>query len=272
MITVRLQGGMGNQMFQYACGRAIAIKRKFGLILDPTQLDKASVPRHYQLGPFNIQANIATITSGNVKVVSERHFHYDPGVFDIHDTNTLIGYFQSEKYFIGIADVIRKDFTLRTIEEQKLKKNKLGWELFKRAKSCNSVSVLIRRGDYVTNSQMNKFHGVCSLDYYNECMDYIASKVEHPMFFLLTDDPEWVAEHMIPKYPHILATNGSLLDYQEMILASHCKHHITSNSTFGWWGAWLGSNPNKIICAPKQWFVDTSMNTSDLIPRSWVRL
>ena len=131
----------------------------------------------------------------------------------------------------------------------------------------------IRRGDYVSNPTTNKLHGTCSLEYYHNAVDIIAAKVSNPHFFIFSDDHEWARNNFKIDYPlTFVAHNNAGKNYEDMRLMSLCKHHIIANSSFSWWGAWLGSNPKKIVCAPRGWFKDKSLNTNDIIPSDWSRI
>ena len=136
-----------------------------------------------------------------------------------------------------------------------------------------SVCIHIRRGDYVEDIITNQFHGVCNLDYYYRSIEYIASKIKNPYFFVFSDDPLWVKQNLILKYPcDYIDQNFGKKDYEDMRVISKCKHNIIANSSFSWWGAWLNINPNKIVIAPKNWFKSKAINTKDLIPESWFKI
>jgi len=139
-------------------------------------------------------------------------------------------------------------------------------------KEKNSVSLHIRRGDYLTMQKAIDTIGVCPLDYYDKAIREITRKIKNPTFFIFSDDINWVKENLKTNSPTIFVSGGKLKDYEELILMSKCKHNIIANSSFSWWGAWLNNNPNKIVIAPKKWFKDTSKNTRDLIPESWLKL
>jgi hypothetical protein len=179
----------------------------------------------------------------------------------------LDGYWQSEKYFSDIQEVIRKEFTLKSgLSPQSL-------EVAKDIGGNNSVGMHFRRGDYVSSDETRKYHGECSARYYEKCVKMVAKKVNRPHFFIFSDEPSWVTENLKINYPTtIVDHNGIEEDYEDLILMSRCKHFVIANSSFSWWGAWLGSFPNKIVVAPQKWFNDASLNTKDLIPESWIRI
>ena len=118
----------------------------------------------------------------------------------------------------------------------------------------------------------NKFHGVCSLEYYANAIKNVSEKVVNPVFYVFSDDIAWVKENLKIDFPTKYVSDGILKDYEELMLMSYCKHNIIANSSFSWWGAWLNKNPEKVVVAPKQWFADESVDTSEIIPETWIRL
>jgi hypothetical protein len=290
MIVTRICGGLGNQMFQYAAGRRLALLRGTGLLLDLSSLDDPRVPtpRRYELGAYPIRATIASAAEleavaarrdslaariarracGSRRgAATERHFHFDPEVLELPDGSCLEGYWQSERYFADVADDVRRELTL---ERPAAGRNAL---LLERIDACNAVSVHVRRGDYVTVPQTNAIHGVCPLDYYREAARYVAERVADPVFFVFSDDPHWVRDHLRLDGETVLADhNRPDAAPEDMRLMSRCAHHVIANSTFSWWGAWLDPRPDKIVVAPRRWFQEGKLDTSDLVPASWIRL
>lgn len=293
MIITELNGGIGNQMFQYAIGRAISIQKDIPLKLD-IRKTAADPLRTYRLNHLNICSQIATADEIN-EVIPQRsshlfrrsYFHlknkcfpyifktrfvekgsvFDSEIFKIKSKNIFLsGYWQSEKYFIQIADLIREEFT------PKNQLNEVNKEVQKKIYECNSVSLHIRRGDYITNPVTNSVHGTISVAYYEKAIAYIASQVKAPFFYIFSDDFPWVETHLKINYPfQYVNHNGPELDYEDIRLMSACKHHIIANSSFSWWGAWLSKNPNKIVIAPEKWF-NIDIDNSDRLPASWVKL
>ena len=291
MIIVKLRGGIGNQMFQYAAGRRLAIKHKTVLKLDVNfLLDRTPrenfTYRTYELDIFNIQGDIASPSEINrfvpanrnvfynikrklklINVITEPHIHFHEDVLSASDNSYLDGYWQSENYFKDIGDIIRSDFTLKP------EMTNINQEFAKEISSCDSVSLHIRRGDYVSNPETNKFHGSCPLEYYQKAVVKIANCVKNPHFFIFSDDPDWAKKHLNLEYPiKFITHNGEGKNYEDLRLMSLCKHNIIANSSFSWWGAWLNENPDKIVIAPEKWFNDPSINTDDLIPDGWIRI
>jgi len=291
MIITKLIGGLGNQMFQYAAGRRAAYVNKSELKLDISGYNKqvGITPRKYALNIFNIQENFASkreinkLKKNNSLVqkilrkihpvftkksyITEKCPNFDSNMLNISDNSYLEGYWGSEKYFSDIEDIIRKDFT------PKNKPDNATIELIQRIKNCNSVSVHVRRNDYVMDKKTHDFHGLCGLGYYKKSIALITKKITNPSFFIFSDDPNWCKTNLRLCYPTNYVThNLEKKDYEDMILMSECKHNIIANSSFSWWGAWLNQNKNRIIIAPKKWFQDKSIDTKDLIPQSWIKI
>ncbi|MDG5996471.1 alpha-1,2-fucosyltransferase [Candidatus Brocadia sapporoensis] len=291
MIIVKLMGGLGNQMFQYAAGRRLAEKLGVKLKLD-IEMFKDNTLRKYELGAFNIQECFAAVEEierltvvkrGIVEkaldrvfkrpirrpggYVAEKYFVFDPSILQLPDQVYLDGYWQSEKYFAEIETIIREEFTIKYPQTDK---NKV---LSDSIKSGNSVTVHVRRGDYVNNPETNSLHGVCGIDYYQRCIDFIITKIANPHFFFFSDDPEWVKNNLKIKYEStVVEHNGAEKCYEDLRLLSQGKYHIIANSTFSWWGAWLNKNPEKMVVAPEKWFKKEDVNTKGFIPEDWIRL
>lgn len=283
MIIAKLIGGLGNQMFQYAAGRMLAKTHNTELMLDITgYINQVGItPREFKLDIFNIQTNIANqIDIDRLKnskflhkflnknsYIKEKHFHFDQNILTLPNNIYLEGYWTSEKYFKNIEQIIRQEFTYTN------KPDKVNQELMKQISACNSISIHVRRGDYVENERTNQFHGVCGLDYYKTAISYVAQGINNPHFFVFSDDPRWCKKNLHLKYPTTYFTNNlGKKDYEDMRLMSQCQHNIIANSSFSWWGAWLNQNPSKIVIAPKQWFHDTSIDTKDICPESWISI
>jgi len=300
MICVRLSGGLGNQMFQYACGKALANKFNTKLILDTTFLEKKSpnakhTLRDYELGIFlppnnilsasekiqcrflylirtyyKLRQYVGTSTFNSKKFIIENSaVSYDRRIEKMSKHCMLIGNWQNEKYFSEVNNLITERFSF------KLTLDKLNSDRSNRILNSNSISIHIRRGDYVENPGTNKTHGVCSLEYYKSAIRLIMERVGNPVFFIFSDDLKWARENLKVHESHeYISGNIEGESYIDMQLMSLCKHNIIANSTFSWWGAWLNQNPKKIVIAPKQWFANDTKNAkaNDSIPGTWIRL
>ncbi|MEM5427377.1 alpha-1,2-fucosyltransferase [Cupriavidus oxalaticus] len=292
MIIANLIGGLGNQMFQYATGRAVAHRYGVPLLLDASGFAHYDL-RRYELGELSIRATVATedeLTRAGVKPcaptllkrvskalgidrpanqLKEASFTYDARVEQVTPPVYLDGYWQSERYFVQIADLLRQEFMLK--EPADAANSRIGAQISEAGASA--VSLHIRRGDYVNNPQTAQYHGVCSLDYYRAAVDYVAARVSSPHFFVFSDDHAWVSENFrLDHTVTLVDVNGADRGVWDMALMKSCRHHVIANSSFSWWGAWLNPHADKIVVAPERWFSGASHDTSDLIPATWTRL
>lgn len=289
-IVSRLYGGLGNQMFQYAAARAVAMRVNAPLHLDLSLLGVDSA-RDFALAPFSIEVKVASPTqkknvanpkpliriirrirrrlgwSGGIQVFTERSYRYDSGIKRLTAPVVLDGYFQSERYFADIRERIVQDFTLRH------KPSSAAEALLNKISTTDSIGLHIRRGDYVKNPIANAYHGTCSLDYYRRGVEVVTRGLERPHCFLFSDDPDWVRINFKAEVPTTLVDiHGPLEAHEDLRLMAACRCYVIANSSFSWWGAWLGSHPGKVVVAPQRWFRDVRVDTSDLIPSDWRRL
>lgn len=288
MIITRITGGLGNQMFQYAIAKSLAIKNNDTFKLDISFYPKQTL-RKYELHYFNIEENIAIYEECNrlrgkedlifkiknklgIKINRPKSYYnekeivkFDENIFKLKGNIYLDGYWQNEKYFKGIRDELLKDFTLK----QKISKE--AKEYLDQIKNTNSISLHIRRGDYVQNKHTNQVHGICGLDYYKKTISYMLQKMEHPVFFIFSDDIEWCKENFdfLDNKVFVENTKSAIEDLE---LMKNCDHNIIANSTFSWWGAWLNENEDKIVIAPKQWFFKDEWKDLNLACREWIKI
>lgn len=291
MIVSNIIGGLGNQMFQYAAGRALALKIGVDFKVDLRDFDGYKLHQGFELDRlFSCTVKVASNKDLNNVLgwqssqilqrflrrlelktlrkdsfIVEPHFNYWRGINQLNDNKYLYGYWQSEKYFIEYAENIREDFAF------KLPFSPQNAEIAEQITQVNAVSLHVRRGDYVTNKK-NSYIGICSLDYYKKAINHINCLVNKPIFFIFSDDIEWVKNNLVlDKSTIFINHNKGVESYNDMRLMSLCKHNIIANSSFSWWGAWLNSKSQKIVIAPKQWFA-SGKDDIDLIPSSWLRL
>jgi hypothetical protein len=274
MIISELWGGLGNQMFCYAAGRAVAERLHTNLILNPNNVNlhgwqkyrpknkNATIRDAYVLSNLNIKADFIKrfdLSQYFLPIYKEKGFEYDQNINQVTDNTRLQGYFQSEKYFKSIKNKLREEF---------IPTDSVFWKYIYK----DTVSIHIRRGDYVTNKNAFKVHGVLPLEYYMHAIDLIADVIDKPVFTIFTDDVAWAKEHLKLSYPYVFIY--PYFDYLDLQLMALCNHHIIANSSFSWWGAWLCRADDKIVIASKQWFADKEMNakTNDLIPEGWLRI
>lgn len=292
MVITNLIGGLGNQMFQYATGRALSLERGVLLRLDISAFASYELHQGFELQRiFNCNADISNESDvssilgwqrlpGIRRVVSrlgmaglrrktfiiEPHFHYWEGIQNVPSDCYLSGYWQSDKYFSKFAKEIRNEFSFRLPLKQK------NAELAKQIDQVNAVSLHVRRGDYVHNSKNAATYELCSLDYYNASILHIAERIRNPNFYVFSDDILWAKNNLKLDFPcQYIDHNQGAESYNDMRLMSLCKHHIIANSSFSWWGAWLNSNVEKIVVAPRRWFAD-QRDVHDLLPLGWVKL
>lgn len=290
MIVVKLMGGLGNQLFQFAHGRALASKYKTDLILDLDFLLNRNprenfIFREFDLNIFNLHSykifdeklknKFYKTNLFNSKPINfiENGFH-----FQNIETNSkrpkiyLDGYWQSHKYFQGIENELKNElqflFPLTKVQQ----------ELKDKIKNTISVCVNFRRTDFVTNPSATNTHGVTSIDYYLEAIEVLSEKLKVEIqLFVFSDDIQWCETNFKPNYKvhfieHELYKGERFASYLELM--SNCKHFIIPNSTFGWWAAWLSRNSDKIIITPEKWFLDDILQsqTKDLRPENWLTI
>lgn len=302
MIITKIQGGLGNQIFQYAIGRHLAkinnTELKFDISYYKT-IKKNKAHRKYLLNNFNIKEkfinekdlkkisitcieNRSFLSRAKMRLlkyieemtpihkrsyIKEPYFNFCADVLNAKNKNIyLYGHWQNEKYFKNIENIIRKEFTLKN----KISDN--NQKITNIIKNTQSISIHIRRGDYAENKETNQYHGLCSLKYYYDAIKKITKYIKNPNFFVFSDDIEWVKNNLKTKFPLIFVSGNNIKDYEELILMSKCKHNIIANSTFSWWGAWLNNNQNKIVIAPKKWFNNSPNNIKDLYPKIWIKI
>jgi len=306
MIFVRIQGGLGNQLFQYSTARALSLIKNDKLILDISGMEKpvdGHYSRCYMLDGFNIKADVSSDNRLNdfknqsflQKLFSppktyikqlvfeeseppEEHFKnidfsFKPNTYTFYPDILLNrkgdvyldGYWQSFRFFNMYEDTIKKEL------EFKYNLNNINNVLLNRIKSCNSISLHIRRSDYL-NTEFGKKHFIqLNEAYYKKALQIIMHKIDNINVFVFSDDIAWCKENLtFIENINYIEGNAPL---EDLLLMSYCKHQIISNSTFSWWAAWLNKNPNKIVISPSQWYTD--VNTSDmcdLLPESWIKI
>ncbi len=292
MLIAHVIGGIGNQMFQYAAIRALSLARQVPFSLDISEFTDYKLHQGFELervfdcpiriaskeevferldwqySPFmrRLLARPVMSVFRRRNIVFEPHFNHWSGIDDVPADSYLVGYWQSEKYFREVAQAIRTDFTFKS------SLNLRNAEIVEQIKSTNAVSLHVRRGDYLQNPKVRATHGVCQLEYYRLAIQYVAARVQRPVFFIFSDDMGWVKKNLrIDFHCEYVDHNQGVESYNDMRLMSLCQHHIIANSSFSWWGAWINSRSDKIVVAPKRWLAG-AVNTSDVLPKEWVSL
>ncbi|WP_256006479.1 alpha-1,2-fucosyltransferase [Pedobacter deserti] len=200
----------------------------------------------------------------------EKYYHFNPAVLDSADQFIILkGYWHSEKYFAGIEHIIRDELKFTKVTGQQFAIYKSEVE-----KSPISVSVHVRRGDYVHHPEFSKTFGFIGLEYYDSAIAEIEERYPDARYFVFTDDPAWVKVNLKLKPNTVyVENNGPDADIDDLHLMSLCAHNIIANSSFSWWGAWLNNNSQKIVIAPKKWFKNQpEWDTKDLLPDSWLAI
>ena len=297
MILTQLLGGMGNQMFQYAVGKHLAILNNTELKLDKSILinwapGKHAVNRDFDLDIFNLEPNflgkkeilgyhsdgaslhekifhkIRKQLTGKV-TTTEQYFHFNPEVLQLKGNVYLTGTWQSYKYFEDIENEIKKDFAFR------FPLNENSCKLFDKIKNTQAVCLNVRRTDYITVANTASTMAAVSMDYYKTAIQEMKKMIGEFEVFIFSDDIEWCKNNFgfinspveFVDYSHAGKKFGN---YLRLMMA--CKNFIIPNSTFAWWAAWLNADEQKKVIAPVKWFNDASVNTNDLIPEQWIRL
>lgn len=293
MNRVSIYGGLGNQMFQYAFSEALNHQGKktrisfsnflyynhhsgFGLckafkIQLPFPLNlinfillKGGFLYKNKIVAFILRRLIQGYQRRWYSIYKEKtEFEYDPKVFE-QESKFFVGIWQVVDYFKGIEDLLMQKFAFNTPQDRTNK------EIIEKICSCNSVSIHIRRGDYL-NSEWEKILGVIKgTAYYRNSIDYIEKKVSDPHYFIFSDDIQWAKDNLKLVNCTYLDHNKGSESYIDMYLMSLCKHNIIANSTFSWWGAWLNKNNDKIIIMPERWI--NRENCYGIFPDEWIKL
>jgi hypothetical protein len=293
MIFVRLMGGLGNQMFQYAFARRMEHEHQVPVMLDLTWFT-TQTKRTYELSafpvtlPITMQDKIAAFEPNHRKKLTRRlrtrilgvqhsviresePFRFTPEVVQrpVQKNALFIGYWQNETYFRPVEKQIRQDFSFRRAltSTQHI--------IAQRIEAAQSVSVHIRRGDYAHEESARTHHGLLPTRYYDKAMALVSERMSEPRFFVFSDEPEW-ARSMFADTRYTVEIVGDIAASEAIVdlhLISLCRHHIIANSTFSWWGAWLSSNPEKMVFAPSRWLAPGNMRDgSDILPNDWYKV
>jgi len=299
MIVVRLMGGLGNQMFQYAAGLRLAYRHQAELKLDLSFLmdrtpRKNFAQRNFDLVVFNfpiLRASPKEIRqfrslrpSGSknflrrfANKLTRRHYYfehdlvYDPSVLELPDETYLEGYFQNESYFSDIEQMVRQRFRL-VPDESKLPgtTRRLADEI----RADDAVCLHVRRTDYVTNPSTNRYHGVCSLDYYERGLTKLQSLAVSGRIFVFSDDEAWCRENFrdTSQFQIVGNEHAGPRASTHLWLMTLCRHFLIPNSSFSWWAAWLSENPGKIVLRPSQWLQAPELFDVDICPPPWIKI
>ncbi len=286
-------GGLGNQLFQYATGRALSnrlnVPLKFDtrFLLDRSPRDNFTY-RDFELVHFNIKGEVASkidIKSytnkslmnrlikkfyevNSVVHFKERSLNFNLQFKELPPHTYLEGYWQTEKYFYNIRKILLEDLSFKDAPQGK------NLSLLRRISKQESVAVHIRRGDFVSNVAANEFHGSCNVQYYERAIGIISESTTNPVFYFFSDDIAWAKSNFGYKYPNsvFISHNTGENSFEDLRLMVGCQHNIIANSSFSWWGAWLNNNPAKIVIAPNQWLSKPGIDFSDIVPANWLKI
>lgn len=283
-------------MFQFAFAYALAKQTGADILYDFSYFSENDSElaqiRNYELGAFNLECMQASANDLEKVITSDNRTPFEKILGDIfkikkYDSKKNLirqssayeynknfsnpkmyyyeGYYQNERFFIKYRNDLFKCFSLKDSLDDK------NQSALDSIKSTESVSLHVRRGDYVTLKCSKEFHGLCSLEYYEKAIKHIAAKVKKPHFYLFSDDIEWVIQNLKIDYPYTIINFNQNKGWLDLNLMKHCKHNITANSSFSWWGAWLNENPDKIVIAPKNWIAKKNVKCKT-VPKSWIKL
>jgi|LakMenEpi03Aug12_release.lakeMendotaPanAssembly.Ray.scaffolds.fasta_scaffold364657_2 hypothetical protein len=294
MIIVKLKGGLGNQLFQYAAAKNLAILNQTKLLIDSSSgFSKDPYGRSFALLHFCINTEIASLDEINYflgksnliryfrdkipllysltdfKYVQEHFYHYDENVanFISNQNMYLEGYFQSERYFIKNSNTILSEF------EFKQEANEINRKYLLKIKDCESVSLHVRTYDDAKINSATHIYGNPSIDYYQKAIGYIKSKINDPVFFIFSDNIDWAKNNIVIDNSKVVYISHNDIEngHEDLRLMKTCKHNIIANSSFSWWGAWLNKNKNKIVIAPKNWVQSSQIDCKDVLPKNWIK-
>lgn len=293
MIVVRIHAGLGNQMFQYAMARALALQLGCELQLDVSDCGKRTP---YGLGVFNVVGNFASeetaarlrqkktqwvrlvylLSRYDIRRASKHYFLEGAGCHDptpmlldpVHRDYYIEGYWQSQDWFVDAAETIRRELTFREPLDER------NAAAVREIESVEAVSIHLRRGDYVSSRKLRRIFAVPMVDYCRRAMEFIAERVDNPHFFVFSNDHPWVRENIAFRHPATFIDHNrtAASAYKDLALMARCRHNIIANSTFSWWGAWLNSHPEKIVTAPEPWFLKAEKIPPNVVPVTWHRI
>lgn len=283
MIIVSINGGLGNQLFQYAFGKHLAHLHHDEVYFDLSVFDNPG-HREFALHHFNVaikeagQAQLPFTFRKNFRkfglisrmlnkvlypyqIITQKQFNFDASYLKKIENAYYWGSWQSEQYFSEVKGLIQDEFTFKEnhfLDEEQ--------DIHQKIKASNAICLHVRRGDYIGN----KLHPVCDISYYQQAINLIAEKVENPYFFIFSDDISWCENNVSTDWQHEFVNTGET--WRDFRLMSYCKHFIIANSSFSWWAAYLGKDEDKIVISPKKWFKNIDYCTKDLRPEMWLAI
>jgi hypothetical protein len=287
-LVVNLLGGLGNQLFQYACGWALAQEHGREMVLDAGSFDQYKL-RPFLLDRLKIKARRASdaeleawgLPAGRLARIRRRLFGtaiasvrepaytWNPVQLPAGKDVWLNGYWQSERYFAAYKKDLRAQFAVKAAV------NGPNARLLKtiRAAGAKACAVHVRRGDYVSSALAARTHGTVGPDYYAAAVAKLRTKVKGAKLFVFSDDPAWARANLpFAAQASFVDANGPEAPEQDLRLMAACRHFVLANSSFSWWGAWLGEGPRSLVLAPLRWFKTPKLDPRDLLPARWERV
>lgn len=285
MIISKIRGGLGNQLFEWAAGTALSehLQTSYALDLEVYGRNKS---RDFELREMGLPIEVAS--SSDIETLKKQcfyrqpHYHYDESFCDLSDNTYLRGYFCSERYFLSAGHIV-KNKIWNALSSLHLSDDQI--QALSAIENKLSVSLHVRRGDYVSNNGYNDFFGTCDMPYYRDAIETVASNLDTSEFvlFVFSDDLNWCRKKFTFKNNFIFVdVNAEQPGFFDLLFMARCQHNIIANSTFSWWGAWLNRNHEKTVVAPKRWFkvnyrektkgawiADPSYSLQDLFPKDW---
>jgi len=289
MFAIDVQGGLGNQLFQYATARFLSDPSTPVLNL---RILRRDTKRRLAIDAYPIKAHILDSSAlrppgrlrrwaarAGLRTGSLRLYPFDAPVYREDDSRgcfdtrvaaqqapvVLHGYFQSERYFAAIAPTLRGELVPLRVPCPVY----LEMERAVRNAGTASVSLHVRRGDYANDPKVLAFHGLLGTEYYGPALALLKAHVSAPHLFVFTDDPPAAAALVPPGLQATMVSGRGLSDVDELALMRTCRHHVIANSSYSWWGAWLGA-PEGMTIAPRRWFAQPSEAAiRDRFPAHW---
>lgn len=276
-----LQGGLGNQLFQFAVARAISLRLNARMLLDDSAL-KLDHKRSFELGAFKFPSTLRIVSRpeggrrgvlerwfDRVEILREKHCEFDPEIVSMRPNTSLhlIGYWQTEKYFQAVANQIRSDLQFAFPPDRE------NQSVLEEIRAVTAVSVHFRRGDFISEAHTAAYNGTPSLDYYRRAVAMITAQHPNAHLFVFSDEPQWVKDNFQSSAPmKIVDINPPDAPAADLRLMAACRHHVMANSTFSWWGAWLNPSSEKMVIGPNPWYQGAKLNTVDFLPAGWLTI
>jgi len=292
MIIIKLQGGLGNQLFQWAFGLSLANKSNAELKFDTesyvtdklrsleisTLVDGIAIAKKNEIKKIRLENNTLNLLKRKIEtlfnpyfkrtIICENTYLYDVRLDSQNYTsNYFEGYWQNEKYFINNRKQILNKINFKINNSKSYNQYKLQIT----ETDSTAIAIHVRRGDYINDRRILEIHGICSLDYYKTSVRLMNEKYNNIHFYIFSNDLNW-CEKKFSFIKNKTYVKNTETVFEDLELMSLCKGQIIANSSLSWWSAWINQNPNKKVIAPKKWFNKTTINYSELVPENWLKL